>query len=618
MLNVRYESNHTIKDYFCEIQKVLMFMSEKEIAWDLTEIFSSYDDPKISETMDALMEKVDEIVSEYRGKINMPTFTAQNLHDLLEKQEKILADVEDIQVFSENSFYANMNLSETKAVYNKYMSFQSSILKKLAFLELEVGKFIYENPEIDEEILSNYKNYLYKVKRKFPHKLSVTEEELILEKDQFGANAWQQLRDSWISSRKFKATVEGEEKTISFSDFYPLIMHPDRETRISVFKSVSGLIGKDENVISSALRNICGDWMKIVKRRYYNSPIHQSLIDNDTTQEIIDNLMKTIKKSIDIYQKFLKIKTKLLNLPKLSGVDIWAYLPSEKKYTWEEIKKIDVQIYSNFDKSFGEIVSDIFKRNHIDASPREGKTGGIYCSPWYNGKSAFILTSFKGLLSDVMLLTHELGHGIHSHLASREQTYLNYMPGMTVAETASKFGELLLTDHLLETTESTTEKITSLTNQLNWAGTAIFRFSAGMWFEQSLYDAIEKGEFLDGKTISKYWCAARDKVYGDSVEWFDDTKWEWIVKPHYFLANFRFYNYPYVYAQLFVYALYQTYKREGKNFVPEFKKLLSAGGSVSSEELGKIVGFDITKPDFWNLGMKQYGVFVDELEKLTK
>ena len=594
-------------------------MSEKEIAWDLTEIFSSCDDPKISKTMDAFMEKADEVINQYKGKINMPNFTAQNLHDLLEKHEEILARIEELELFSYNSFHANMTLPETKALYNKFTDFQSSISKKLAFLELEIGKLVTENPQIiNEESLSNYINYLEKIRRKFPYKLTETEEQLILEKDQYGAKAWEQLKTSWISTRKFKATVEGKEKIISFSEFPPLIKHPDRETRISVYKSVCGLLEKEEEIYSSALRNICGDWVKNTNRRRYDSPIHQSLIDNDTTKEIIDNLMKTIENNIGIYQKFLKIKTKLLNLPKLDGVDILAYLPSEKKYTWDETKKINLQVYNKFDKSFGEIVRDIFERNHIDASTREGKTGGAYCSPWYNGKSAFILTSFKGLLSDAMPLTHELGHGIHSYLASREQTFLNYMPGMIVAETASTFGELLLTDYILETTESTNEKITLLTNLLDWAGIAIFHVSAGMWFEQSLYDAIEKGEYLDGKTISKYWCAARDKIYGDSVEWFDFMKWQWSAIPHYFFTSLRFYNYPYVYAQLFVYALYQTYKKEGESFVPKFKKLLSAGGSVSPEELGKIVGLDITTPDFWNLGMKQYEIFVDELEKLTK
>jgi oligoendopeptidase F len=188
---------------------------------------------------------------------------------------------------------------------------------------------------------------------------------------------------------------------------------------------------------------------------------------------------------------------------------------------------------------------------------------------------------------------------------------------MTVAETASKFGALLLTDYLLNTIEAKSERISLLTNQINYAS-FIFLHSARFRFEQNLYNAINKGEFLDGQRISQYWCSARDNVFGDSVEFFDAMKWIWITTPHYFLPNFRFYNYPYAYAQLFIYALYQTFKDEGEKFVPKFKKLLSAGGSVSPEEIGKIVGLDITKPDFWQLGIKQYEEFVLQLEELTK
>ncbi|KKN34276.1 hypothetical protein LCGC14_0795330 [marine sediment metagenome] len=381
---------------------------EKEIAWDLTELFSGYDDPKIPKTMNAVIEKADEIINQYKDKINRPNFTAQDLHDLLKEQEEILARSRDLGIFSINSFNANMALPETKALYNKFMDFQSTITKKLVFLQLEIGRLVSDNRQIiNEKILSNYINHLEKIRKNFPYKLSEAEEEVILDKDHYGAKAWEQLKNSWISTRKFKAMVEGKEKEISFSEYRSLILHPDRETRISVVKSVCGGLMKEEEIYSSALRNICGDWVKTAKRRNYDSPIHHSLMYNDTTQEIINKMINTVENNIGIYHRFLKIKTKLLNLPKLGGVDIFAYLPSEKKYTWDEIKKINLEVYNKFDKSFEEIVRDIFERNHIDASTREGKTGGIYCSPWYNGRSAFILTSFKGLLSDIPFLTHE-------------------------------------------------------------------------------------------------------------------------------------------------------------------------------------------------------------------
>ncbi|MFW9818349.1 MAG: M3 family metallopeptidase [Candidatus Thorarchaeota archaeon] len=593
-------------------------MTEKDIAWDLSEIFSGYDDPKISENMDALLKDADEIVKEYKGKINTTNFSAQNLHNLLEKYESILVGQQDLEVFCWDLFNANTLIPENKELLNKYQNFKTSLEKKLAFLELEIGKLVNNNPHlVEREVLNNYQHYLEKIKAKSPYKLSETEEQIILEKDESGVIAWEQLKDSWMSSRKFKVIVEGKEKMITISDFVPLLFHPDRNTRISVIKAVCGSLGKEEEIYSSALRYICSDWVKIVNRRHYDNPIHQSLLDNDTTQHIIDSLIKTIEDSIGIYQKFLKIKEKLLNLPKLNGADLWAFLPFEKRYTWEEAKELIVRVYAKFDEIFGEYANDMFIRNHIDAGTREGKTGGIYCYPWYKGKSAFILTSFKGLVSELFFVTHEMGHGIHSYLSSREQTFLNYIPGMAVAETASKFGELLLTDYLLNTIKAKNERISLLTNQINFAS-YIFRYSAKFRFEQNLYNAINKGEFLDGQTISQYWCAARDNVYRDSVEWFDEMKWIWITTPHYFLPNFRFYNYPYAYAQLFVYALYQTFKDDGREFVPKFKKLLSAGSSLSPEELGKIVDLDITKPDFWQLGMKQYEEFVDQLEELTK
>ncbi len=596
-------------------------MTEKEISWDLTEIFSSPNDPKLFKTMENLMKRAEELVKKYKGKINLPNFIAQNLLELFQETEELWSTVEELEVFSENSFNANMTLPETQSLNNKFQEFETDISKKLAFIELEVGKYVYENEKIiSNTILANYKHLLKKIRREFPHKLSEIEEQLILEKDQFGVKAWSQLQATWLNTRKFKVLVEGEEKELSYGEADSLIKHPDRATRISANKSIYGLLGKDEDIFSSALRNICGNWVKNSKRRKFNNPMHASFIANDTNQEIIDNLMKTIELNANVYQRYLKIKADILNLSKLTCADVRAPLPglTEKQYGWDKTKELILEAYSKFDSTFEGYVKDMFKRNHIDASIRIGKRNGAYCSPWFSGKSAYILLSFTGKMNEIYSLAHEFGHAIHSYLSSEEQTYFNYHPGASVAETASIFGELLMTDLLLSKAELKEEKIAILAHVLDEAGQAAFQVSARVWFEQSLYDAIEKGENLNGKTISKYWCAGRDKIYGDSVEWFDELIWEWTMKSHYYMPNFRFYNYPYVYAQLFVYALYQVYKKEGKDFVPKFKKLLREGGSLSPEELAKIVGLDITKPDFWKLGIKQYEDFVNQLEKLTK
>jgi len=594
-------------------------MTEKEIAWDLTEIFSGSDDPKITATMDNLLKKADGFINDYKGKIITPDFNSQKLLELFKKQEQFQADLAELNLYTNRLYSGNMTIPESEALKNRVEDFGTKISKDLAFLELDTAKFVNNNPDlVNDPILSNYKHILETIQRAFPHYLSEVEEQLILEKDQYGIRAWSNLQSKWLNTRKIVVNVEGKEKELSYGEANALLTHPDRNTRISANKSIYGLLEKEEYVFSSALRSVCGDWVKNSQRRKYDTPMHNSLIVNDTNQEIIDNLMKAIEEGVEVYRKYLSLKIKILDLPKLNCADVRAPLPMapHKKYSWEEAKQLAIQAYEKFDPEFAKIVKDMFTRNHIDASPRKGKRNGANCASWYKGKSAYILMTYTGEINEIFTLIHELGHAIHDYLAIAEQTYFNIHPGYTVAETASTFGELLITDLLLEKADSDEEKMAILAHVLDDAGQAAFQVSARVWFEQDLYKAIESGENLDGKTISKYWCAGRDKIYGDSVEWFDEMDWEWTMKPHYFIPNFRFYNYPYVYAQLFVFALYKTYKQEGKEFVPKFKKLLAVGGSLSPEDLGKIVGLDVTKKDFWKLGIKQYEDFVNQLEKL--
>lgn len=594
-------------------------MTEKEIAWDLTEMFSGHDDPKINESMDNLAKDAKEFIDKYKGKINSTEFTPDKLLELFIKQEKFQADTDELDLYKNRLYSANMTIPEHEALKNRIEDFTTKLSKDLAFLELDIAKFVNENKDIvNITKLSNYKHSLEKILRAYPHYLSEIEEQIILEKDQYGVRAWSNLQSKWLNTRKIRVNVEGEEKELSYGEANALLTHPDRNTRISANKSIYSLLGREEIVFSSALRSVCADWVNNSKRRNYDSPMHDSLLVNDTTQEIIDNLMKSIKNGVEVYRKYLNLKAKILDLPKLSCADVRAPLPiaPHKNYSWDQAKEIAIQSYDRFDIEFSNIVKDMISRNHIDASPRKGKRNGANCAGWYKGKSAYILLTYTGELNEIFTLIHELGHAIHDYLASEAQTYSNSHPGYTVAEVASTFGELLGTDLLLETSESKEEKMSILAHVLDDAGQAAFQVSARVWFEQDLYKAIENSENLDGSTISKYWCSGRDRIYGDSVEWFEEMDWEWTMKPHYYIPNFRFYNYPYVYAQLFVYALYQTYKKEGKDFVPKFKKLLAAGGSVSPEELGNIVGLDITKQDFWDLGIKQYEDFVNQLESL--
>jgi oligoendopeptidase F len=589
---------------------------KKDIAWDLSEIFPDITDPSVKKAIDSIIKVAEGFARKYQGKIKQ--LSGKQLLGCIKDLEAFQAKLGDVSSFAGLSFAANMTLPDTQSLYDKVSKTEAKLGKMLAFFELEAGALVNKKPKIiSEPVLKNYKHALERLRRQVKHQLSEIEEQLVIEKDQFGVRAWQDLQAKWLNTRMFAVEVEGKKKTLSYGEANGLLHHPDRATRESANKSIYGLLGESGEVFSSALRSICNDWLTVCERRKYDSPMHASLIANDTNQQIIKNLLKAIEDHASLYRRYLKLKAKLMGLPRLGCHDIVAPLPDAPKmrFTHDKAKDLIIKAYTKFDEEYAFAVKDMFARKHIDSSPRFGKQNGAFCSSWYDGKSAFILDSFNEALTDVYTLAHELGHATHDYYWETNQTIVNGNIPMIVAETASIFGELLLTDLLLSEAKSNKEKKAIICSVLDEAGMSAFQVTARAWFEQSLYDAIKREEFLDYKTICKYWTTARNKIYGDTVEWFDVMEAEWTMKPHYYFANFRFYNYPYVYAQMFVYALYQKYREQGKRFVPKFKKILSAGSSISPKEIAKTVDLDTTDPDCWKLGMRQYEHFIEELEK---
>jgi oligoendopeptidase F len=587
------------------------------ITWNLTELFFSITDPKIDQAIVEATALADQFEKKYRGKIT--SLSAEGLLQCLLDVEAFESKFSDIALFSSLSFAADMTQPQAQALNDKVDKLSATIGKQLTFYSLELGALVKSRPQIINELtLANYKHSLERVHRRVKHQLSEVEEQIIIEKDQFGVNAWEELQSKWLNTRLFDVVVLGEKKTLSYGEANGLLSHSDRATRESANRSIYGLLGKDGEVFSAALRSICNDWVTVSKRRKYASPMDSSLINNDTQEVIIGNLLKTIEEGAASYRRYLKLKTKLMALPVLGNHDIMAPLDEsiELKVTFQQAQDLVIQAYTRFDPQYASAVKEIFEKRHINATPRFGKRNGAFCAGYYNGKSAYILQSFNGTLTDVFTLAHELGHATHDWYASRSQTLLNMNVPSTVAETASIFGELLLTDQLLYNAKSDAERKALLCLVLDEAGMTAFQVTARVWFEQALYASIEKGEYLDYKTICSHWTKSRDRIFGDAVTWFPEMEAEWTMKPHYYMANYRFYNYPYVYAQMFVYALYQRYLEEGKVFVPKLVKVLSAGGSMSPLEIGEIVGLNVAAPEFWKGGLKVFERFIGDLEKI--
>ncbi|MBN2203338.1 MAG: M3 family oligoendopeptidase [Candidatus Aenigmarchaeota archaeon] len=594
-------------------------MPKTDVTWDLSQLFPSMDDKTIENKIKEIRALVEDFESKYKGKIT--SLSSDGILECIKTLESFESNLDDMLMYAYLSFTANMSLPKNQALYDKTSKINSEIEKRLSFFSIELAKLVLERPEIiNDKSLSNYKHRLECVERSAKHILSEKEEKLIIEKDLFGVCAWSELQGKWLNTRMFDVDVLGERKTLNYGDADGLLIHIDRKTRESANRSIYGKLKEDGEIFSSALRNICNDWLSVSKRRNYNSAMEASLVANDTDKKTIDSMMDVVENSTKLYQKYLILKSKIMGLEKLGNHDIVAPLPDSenKDYTFDEAKALVTKAYEDFDADYVKALKDVFNKNRIDAEPRFGKKNGAFCYYWYNGKSSFVLQSFTGTIKDVFTLAHELGHSTHTYYSTTNQTIMNTNVASVVAETASIFGELLLTDILLKEAKTDKEKRDILCSVLDNDGMTAFQVSARVWFEQSLYKAIDEGKYLDYNTICELWTAARDRIYGDSVEWLPEMESEWAMKPHYFMANYRFYNYPYVYAKLFVYSLYQKYLEDKEGFIPKFKKALSAGSSMSPLEIGKIFGFDVSKQEFWENGMKQFERFVSMLEEIIE
>ncbi|MDR2707876.1 MAG: M3 family oligoendopeptidase [Nitrososphaerota archaeon] len=586
------------------------------VTWDLSELFLSLDDPKINQAITEAVDIAAKFEGKYRGKI--AELSPKGVLECLQKVEAFSKKISNVGLYASLAFAANMTLPAAQALNDRVDKLSAKLDIQLAFYHLELSALLKDKPHfISDPVLANYKHLLERVYRHVEHNLSEIEEQLIIEKDQFGVNAWEELQSKWLNTRVFDIEVMGKQKSYSYGEASGLLHHPDRATRQAANHVIYTLLGKDGEVFSSALRNICNDWVAMSRRRKHKTPMNDSLISNDTEQEIIDNLLISMEKGAKSYRRYLKLKAKLMDLPVLENYDLTAPIPgaSELKFTFKQAQNLITRAYERFDPDYAIGVKEMFTKHHIDAAPRFGKRNGAFCASHYNGKSAYILQSYNGTLSDVFTLAHELGHATHDWYMARSQTPLNTNVPSIVAETASIFGELLLSDLLLAEAKTDAERRAVLCLILDEAGLAAFQVTARVWFEQALYTSIEQGEFLDYNTICKHWTTARNRIFGKAVHWQPEMSAEWTMKPHYYMANYRFYNYPYIYAQMFVYTLYQQYLTEGKQFTPKLKKTLSAGSSLSPIDLAQILQLNPKTPNFWNNGLKTFENLTKTLEK---
>jgi oligoendopeptidase F len=341
--------------------------------------------------------------------------------------------------------------------------------------------------------------------------------------------------------------------------------------------------------------------------------MHRTHLENEIRQEAVDLMMEVTESHYPLAQEYFQIKACFLGLPKLKNSDIYAPLPGgRREIPLAEAKDLLLRSFGGFHPLFGRIAGEFFEKQWVEARIRKGKYGGAFCSGLTPSLHPYLLLNYTGNLRDALTLAHEMGHGIHFYLA-RKQTLLNFDPPLTLAETASVFGEMIMVQALLRDEGDLEVRQALLCMQIEDIIATVFRQNVLTRFEQAVYD-LRRDHLLTGNEIGDLWWRENEKFFGKTVEMVPEYRWGWSYISHF--IHSRFYCYSYIFGELVVLTLYEKYLEEGKAFIPAFVRLLESGASASPDELLARLGLDINRPDFWERGFKVLRNLVDELKSL--
>jgi oligoendopeptidase F len=579
--------------------------------WDLSELFPGFDSPELESAFDNVEEQVASFEG-VRGKLN-PDIDAETFLDVVRASEEATRIVNRIYVFAGLSFAADTQDQNAQSLMGRVQQFVAEMQNRTLFFNLWWKDLDDANAQRLMDSSGDYRYYLEEIRHFKPHTLSEVEEKVINLKDVTGSSALINLYDAITNRYVFKLEVNGEVKELTRAQLQQFYQGPDPDLRAKAYQELYRVYGEDGPVLGQMYQTRARDWHnENITLRKFSSPIAVRNLSNDIPDEAVDVLMDVTKKNAGIFQRYFKMKAKYVGMDKLRRYDIYAPVAkADKTFEFGDAARMVLESCSAFEPRASELAQRVFDRDHLDSEIRKGKQGGAFCASINPEDTPYVLMNYTGRARDVATLAHELGHAIHAMLASHHSTF-TFHSSLPLAETASTFGEMMLTEKLLaeETDEAVRRDI--LFKQMDDAFATILRQIYFAMFEREAHEMIQKNASTD--ELSAAYIKNLEEQFGDSVELSEEFKWEWVSIPH--IYHTPFYVYAYAFGQLLVFSLYQQYKAEGEAFKPKYLKVLSAGGSEAPEKILSEAGIDIRSPQFWQGGFDVLSRMVDELEKL--
>lgn len=569
------------------------------VAWDLDPLVDGRGEEGVRALLAQAAEHADAFAAAYSGKLS--ELDAAGLRGAMEQLAELHELVGRAGSYASLRFAVDTADEKIGALLQHVQERATAIQTTLLFFELEWADL---DDDRAEQLLSGegnefFAHYLRTERRYRPYLLSEPEERILAEKGMSGAGAWTRLFAELMSSLEVRLPSAPE--PVSLEQALALLSGPDRDERRAAAEAVTEALQPGLRTRAFIFNTLLHDKAVDDRLRTYPNWLTARNLANEASDESVQALVAAVRNRYDLPQRWYRLKAKLLGVDRLADYDRAATVAdTDERFAWREARELVLDAYDSFTPELGSLARRFFDENWIDAPVRPGKRGGAFCSYTVPSAHPYVLLNYTARRRDVLTLAHELGHGVHAALAAPQGAFHQGTP-LTLAETASVFGETLVFGRLLESASTPASRLSLLSESIEGAIATVFRQTAMHCFEEEIHTARREEGELGIDRFGALWAKTQEELFGDAVEVTEGYRTWWSYIPHF--VNSPGYVYAYAYGQLLALSVYGRYQQEGASFVPDYLRMLAAGGSTAPEELGRLVGLDLTDPGFWDAGL---------------
>jgi len=599
-----------------------------QAAWDLEPLLDGEGEAGVERRLQEALTRAQGFAERYAGKLG--ELDGAGLAQAMRELAEIYELVGRAGTYAGLRFSTDTANPANGALLQLVQERETAIETTLLFFELEWAALSQERAEalLASDGLDFCRHHLRNVRRYREHLLTEPEEKILAEKSLTGASAWARLFEELTSAIEVELPIRarppadgdaaeraawtgdgqsgggdgaGGSERVALDVALSRLALPDREVRRTAAEAVTAALAPGLRTRAYVLNTLLVDKSVDDRLRRYPNWLAARNLANEASDESVAALIEAVRGRYELARRWYRLKAGLLGIERLADYDrMAAVTQDEVHFTYAQARELVLDCYSSFSPELGGLAGRFFAERWIDAPVRPAKRGGAFCASAVPAAHPYVLLNYTARRRDVLTLAHELGHGVHFALAARQGIFHQGTP-LTLAETASVFGETVVFGRLLAQDTTPRSRLALLAEHLEDIIATVFRQVAMNRFEELAHTGRREQGELSVERIGELWTQSQTELLGDSVEITEGYRSWWSYIPHF--INTPGYVYAYAYGQLLALSVYERYEERGAEFVPQYLELLAAGGSRSPEELGRIVDVDLTDPGFWDAGL---------------